>query len=68
MFEGWLGELAELLVGHGLDAAAARSLPLELVGALEGAFVLARVSRTPEALLAAGAAVARSAADYLAAT
>lgn len=65
VFEGWLSELAAIFTGYGVDEVDARSLSLEFLSALEGAFVLARASRTPEALLAAGAAVARSAAAHL---
>ena len=43
---------------RGLDASQAREVTLALIGALEGAFVLARTLRSTEPLLAAGRALA----------
>jgi hypothetical protein len=45
-------------VSRGLDELQARDVTLALIGALEGAFVLARTLRSTEPLLAAGRALA----------
>ncbi|HEX2286569.1 MAG TPA: TetR family transcriptional regulator [Mycobacterium sp.] len=58
VFEGWLDGGTAYFVGRGLDESQARELTLALVGALEGAFVLARTLRSTEPLLAAGRALA----------
>jgi AcrR family transcriptional regulator len=58
VFEGWLGGLSALLVHEGLDGPTARSLALTILSALEGAFILARTSRSTEALDACAAAMA----------
>ena len=56
VFESWLAALAERIRGAGVDARPARELSLQILSLLEGAFVLARASRSTEALHAAGAA------------
>ncbi len=54
----WLDGGTAYFVGRGLDPDAAREVTVALVGALEGAFVLARALRSTEPLLAAGRALA----------
>jgi AcrR family transcriptional regulator len=58
VFQGWVEAGSEYFVARGLDASQARELTLALIGALEGAFVLARTLRSTEPLLAAGRALA----------
>jgi AcrR family transcriptional regulator len=58
VFTGWVEAGSEYFVARGLDASQARELTLALIGALEGAFVLARTLRSTEPLLAAGRALA----------
>ena len=58
VFEEWFAGLAAVFAAEG--AADPRRLAIELVCAIEGAFVLCRALRTPEPLLAAGRAVAAS--------
>ncbi|MCW2967434.1 MAG: transcriptional regulator, TetR family [Solirubrobacteraceae bacterium] len=60
VFEEWIAGISARLELAGIDAARARELALELICALEGAFVLCRALRTPEPLQAAGAAVVAS--------
>ncbi len=62
-FESWLAVLQRRFREAGIPRARARELAVELFCAVEGAFLLARVTRSTEALDAAGrAAVARVAA------
>ena len=56
VFASWIDAASERLVAGGLTPAAARSLAIAAICALEGAFVLSRAARTTEALEAAGAA------------
>jgi AcrR family transcriptional regulator len=58
IFTGWLDGGTAYFVSRGLPDDAARELTVVLVGALEGAFVLARTLRDTEPLLAAGRALA----------
>ncbi|MGZ5391480.1 MAG: TetR/AcrR family transcriptional regulator [Mycobacterium sp.] len=58
VFRGWIDGGAAYFVARGLDQQQAREVTLALIGALEGAFVLARTLRDTEPLLAAGAALA----------
>jgi AcrR family transcriptional regulator len=58
VFEGWIEAGSEYFAARGLDASQARELTLALIGALEGAFVLARTLRSTEPLLAVGRALA----------
>ncbi|WP_099039624.1 TetR/AcrR family transcriptional regulator [Mycobacterium neglectum] len=58
VFRGWIDGGAAYFAARGLDPQRAREITLALVGALEGAFVLARTLRDTEPLLAAGAALA----------
>jgi AcrR family transcriptional regulator len=54
----WVGEGSRYLVSRGLSEADARSVVYALIGALEGAFILARGQRSREPLHAAGRAMA----------
>ncbi len=58
VFAGWVDGGAAYFAGRGLDEPRARVVTLALIGALEGAFVLARTLRSTEPLLAAGHALA----------
>lgn len=58
VFTGWIDGGSAYFVARGLDEAFARQVTLALVGALEGAFLLARALRSPEPLVAAGRALA----------
>jgi AcrR family transcriptional regulator len=58
IFTGWLDGGTAYFVSRGLPDDAARELTVALVGALEGAFVLARTLRDIEPLLAAGRVLA----------
>jgi AcrR family transcriptional regulator len=57
VFQGWVDGGTAYFHGRGLDEPRARELTLALIGALEGAFVLARTLRDTEPLLAAGRAL-----------
>lgn len=58
VFTAWVDGGTAYFSGRGLDAPQARGVTLALVGALEGAFILARTLRSTEPLLAAGRALA----------
>jgi hypothetical protein len=58
VFQGWVDGGSAYFASRGLDASQAREVTLALIGALEGAFVLARTMRSTEPLLAAGRALA----------
>jgi AcrR family transcriptional regulator len=58
VFESWVDGGTSYFQARGLDESQARELTLALVGALEGAFVLARTLRSAEPLLAVGRALA----------
>lgn len=58
VFSGWIEGGAAYFVARGLDEARARDVTLAIIGALEGAFVLARTLRSTEPLLAAGRTLA----------
>lgn len=58
VFTGWLDGGTAYFQARGLAATEARDLTVALVGALEGAFILARTLRSPEPLLAAGRVLA----------
>ncbi|HWX74668.1 MAG TPA: TetR family transcriptional regulator C-terminal domain-containing protein, partial [Solirubrobacteraceae bacterium] len=60
VFEDWITAASQRLIAAGLARARARALALEILGALEGAFVLARALRSTEPLEAAGEACAAS--------
>lgn len=57
VFDSWFDAGTAYFTGRGLAADAAREVTIALVGALEGAFLLARTLRDPEPLLAAGRAL-----------
>ncbi|SFB43776.1 transcriptional regulator, TetR family [Amycolatopsis marina] len=54
----WIDEGSQYLVHRGLSPSDARAAVYALLGALEGAFILARGQRSTEPLLAAGHAIA----------
>jgi AcrR family transcriptional regulator len=58
VFQGWVDGGTTYFAARGLDEPRAREVTLALIGALEGAFVLARTLRSTEPLLAAGRALA----------
>jgi AcrR family transcriptional regulator len=58
IFAGWLDGGTAYFVGRGLSHDTARDVTVALVGALEGAFVLARTMRDVEPLLAVGRVLA----------
>jgi hypothetical protein len=58
VFSGWVDGGSAYFAARGLDASQARDVTLALIGALEGAFILARTLRDTEPLLAAGRALA----------
>jgi AcrR family transcriptional regulator len=58
VFQDWIDGGTAYFTARGLDEPKARDVTLALVGALEGAFVLARTLRSTEPLLAAGRALA----------
>jgi AcrR family transcriptional regulator len=57
VFQGWVDGGTAYFTARGLDDSRAREVTLALIGALEGAFVLARTLRATEPLLAAGRAL-----------
>ncbi len=58
VFGGWVDGGTGYFASRGLAASHARDVTLALIGALEGAFVLARTLRSTEPLLAAGRVLA----------
>jgi AcrR family transcriptional regulator len=58
VFAGWVDGGTAYFHARGMDQAGAREVTLAVIGALEGAFVLARTLRSTEPLLAAGRALA----------
>ena len=58
MFSGWIEGGTAYFAARGLDEVRARDVTLAIIGALEGAFVLARTLRSTEPLLAAGRTLA----------
>lgn len=58
IFAGWIAGGSAYFAGRGLDQARAHDVTVALIGALEGAFVLARTLRSTEPLLAAGRVLA----------
>jgi len=67
VFDAWIESATTRLTGAGIGAADARALAFAVVGGLEGAFVLARATRSTEPLHATGAVVAEAVARALAA-
>jgi AcrR family transcriptional regulator len=68
VFEAWITSALPYFTAAGLDPSAARELIVSLICALEGAFLLARASRTTEALQVAGELVAAATERALART
>jgi AcrR family transcriptional regulator len=58
VFAAWIDGGSAYFASRGLGESQARQVTLALIGALEGAFVLARTLRSTEPLLAAGRALA----------
>ena len=58
VFESWIAAGSPRFTAAGLDPETARELTIAMIAALEGAFVLARATRTTEALEVAGDVVA----------
>jgi AcrR family transcriptional regulator len=58
VFDAWIEAAVARLVAAGIAAPTARELAFAVIGGLEGAFVLARATRSVEPLHAAGAVVA----------
>jgi AcrR family transcriptional regulator len=54
VFESWIAAAVPRFTTSGLSAPRARELVIAMIGALEGAFVLARASRSTEPLAVAG--------------
>jgi AcrR family transcriptional regulator len=65
VFGGWVDELATRLAASGIPRRRSRSLAISLLASLEGAFVLARATRSTEPLRAAGATSAAAVAAAL---
>jgi AcrR family transcriptional regulator len=68
VFERWLAAGVERFTAGGLDPGTARWLSIGLFTALEGAFILARATRSTEALTVAGELTARAVEGALAAS
>jgi AcrR family transcriptional regulator len=66
VFDGWIDGAARRLSECGLSRKRSRALAIELIAALEGAFVLARALRSTEPIEVAGSAVTASVRDALA--
>jgi hypothetical protein len=58
VFESWIAAGVPRFTAEGLDEETARELVVAMIAALEGAFVLARASRSTEALQVAGELIA----------
>jgi len=67
VFESWIAAGLPRFTAAGLDQATARDLVMAMICALEGAFVLARATRSTEALAIAGELTAAAVARALAA-
>ena len=65
VFESWIAAGTQRAQLGGLPAHRARALIITLLAALEGAFVLARATRSTEPLLIAGEALARATEEAL---
>ena len=65
VFESWIAAGVPRFTAAGLDDRRARELVIAMISALEGAFVLARATRSTEALHVAGELVARTVQDAL---
>ncbi|MGH2913540.1 MAG: hypothetical protein ACRDMX_00975 [Solirubrobacteraceae bacterium] len=58
VFESWIAAALPRFTATGLDGTSARGLVIAMICALEGAFVLARATRSTEALSIAGELIA----------
>jgi len=58
VFDSWIASASTRFAAQGIERASARALAIVMIGALEGAFVLSRASRSTEPLEVAGAHVA----------
>jgi hypothetical protein len=67
VFESWITAGAERFVRAGVDLPKARELAIAMLTGLEGAFVLARATRSTEPLAVAGELSARAVEEALAA-
>jgi AcrR family transcriptional regulator len=55
VFEAWIAAATDSFTAHGIAAPKARELAIGMIAALEGAFVLARATRSTEPMDVAGA-------------
>jgi AcrR family transcriptional regulator len=60
VFESWITGIGGHMVAAGMDPARARAVGIEVINALEGAFVLSRAMRSTEPLEVSGASAAAS--------
>jgi AcrR family transcriptional regulator len=60
VFESWIDACVERCTAAGIEPARSRELALLLIGALEGAFVLCRATKTTDAMHVAGETVANA--------
>ncbi len=65
VFDAWIVSATDRLTTAGISSGTARTLAFAVVGGLEGAFVLARATRSTEPLRAAGAVAADAVARAL---
>ena len=65
VFDAWIASATGRLAAAGIDDVTARGLAFAIVGGLEGAFVLARATRSVAALAAAGGVAADAVARAL---
>jgi AcrR family transcriptional regulator len=65
VFESWIASATNRLAEAGIEQGRARELAIAIITALEGAFVLSRAMRSPEALLAAGETATAAVRDAL---
>lgn len=61
VFDDWIAHGTQRFVAAGVDEAAARAFVIEMIAALDGAFVLARATRRTEALDVVGKSCAKTA-------
>jgi AcrR family transcriptional regulator len=66
VFESWIAGISSHLEAAGMEPARARAVGIEVINALEGAFVLSRAMRSTEPLEVSGASAAASVAAALA--
>jgi AcrR family transcriptional regulator len=66
VFDSWISAAAEWLAAAGIPRGRARALSLQMLSALEGAFVFSRALRSTEPMHVAGAAAAAAVREALA--